>query len=160
MSTSFFQFYSLTQLFLPFSTPVLTGLRMRRRALNRDCSSCMKRVKWKELMKRVTFFSCACAAWCWDTVSNPGLIAVRLVKRAPLRPLFLSINGYWHSENQFEEVEQDWLVQKFGLRWLHRLDVIEVERTFLLHNQEDRMRFRSKGGRLHTHGPKMQQQTN
>ena len=159
MSTSFFQFYSLTQLFLLFSTPVLTGLGMRRGALNRDCSSYMKRVKWKELMKRVTFFFLRMCC-CWDTVSNPGLIAVRLVKRAPLRPLFLSINGCWHSENQFEEVEQDWLVQKFGLRWLHRLDVIEVERAFLLHIEEDRMRFRSKGGWLHTHGPKIQLQTN
>ena len=34
----------------------------------------------------------------------------------------LSINGCSHTENQFDDREQDWLVQSFWLRWLQRLD--------------------------------------
>ena len=33
----------------------------------------------------------------------------------------LSLNGCSHSKNQFEERKQDWLVQKFMLRWLKGL---------------------------------------
>ena len=84
MSTSFFQFYSLTQLFLLFSTPVLTGLGMRRRALNRDCSSYMKRVKWKELMKRVTFFF---LRMCW-IIDNCCPVFTTSMKMVKLKPGF------------------------------------------------------------------------
>ena len=41
-------------------------------------------------------------------------------------------------KNQFDEREKDWLVQKFGLRQLQRLDAIQAETPFLLLNQEDK----------------------
>ena len=38
---------------------------------------------------------------------------------------------------QFDERKQGWLVQKFGLRWLQTVDVIQTELPFLLLTQED-----------------------
>ena len=53
-----------------------------------------------------SLFSMLSAACCWDTVSNPGLIALLLVLRAPLRSSVLSINGCSHSTNLFDERKQ------------------------------------------------------
>ena len=53
-----------------------------------------------------SLFSMLSAAYCWDTVSNPGLIALLLVLRDPLRSSVLSINGCSHSKNQFDEKKQ------------------------------------------------------
>ena len=46
---------------------------------------------------------------------------------------------------QFDERELDWLVQKFGLQWPQRFDVIQGEPPFLLLIQEDRRRLWSQG---------------
>ena len=51
------------------------------------------------------------------------------------RSVRLSINGCAHSENQFDERKQDWLVQKFDLQRLQRLDPIQA---LLLDQQEDK----------------------
>ena len=51
------------------------------------------------------------------------------------RSVRLSINGCSHSENQFDERKQDWLVQKFDLQRLQRLDAIQA---LLLDQQEDK----------------------
>lgn len=52
----------------------------------------------------------------------------------------LSINWCLYSENQFDERGQDWVVYKFGLRWLRRLDAIDEEPPFLLFTQKDKKR--------------------
>ena len=39
----------------------------------------------------------------------------------------LSVNGRSHSKSQFDQIKQDSLVQKFGLRRLQRLDMIQAE---------------------------------
>ena len=39
----------------------------------------------------------------------------------------LSINRCSHSKNQFDERKRDWLVQKFGLRRLSKLDAIQAD---------------------------------
>ena len=49
----------------------------------------------------------------------------------------LSVNRYLPSKNQFDERKQDWLVQKFGLRPLQRLEAIQAEPPFLLFDQEE-----------------------
>ena len=49
-------------------------------------------------------------------------------------------------KNQFDEREQDWLVQKFGLLQLQRLDAIQAETPFLLVDQEDKRRLSWQGG--------------
>ena len=41
----------------------------------------------------------------------------------------LSINRCSHSKNQFDERKQDWLVQKFGLRRLSKIDAIQADRA-------------------------------
>ena len=57
----------------------------------------------------------------------------------------LSVNGCSHSKSQFDEIKQDSLVQKFGLRRLQRLDVIQAEPPFLLLDQEDKRGLCSLG---------------
>ena len=52
-------------------------------------------------------FYWACAACCWDTVSNPGLIAMRWVQRAPLWPSVYCVNRRSHSKSKFGDREQD-----------------------------------------------------
>ena len=52
-----------------------------------------------------------------------------------VRSIRLSINGCSHSQNQFDERKQDWLVQKFDLQRLQRLDPIQA---LLLDKQEDK----------------------
>ena len=58
----------------------------------------------------------------------------------------LSLNGCWHSKNQFEERKQDWLVQKFMLRWLQRLDAIQAETLVSPLSQETKRRLCLQGG--------------
>ena len=58
----------------------------------------------------------------------------------------LSLNGCSHSKNQFEERKQDWLVQKFMLRWLQRLDAIQAETLFFPLSQETKRRLCLQGG--------------
>ena len=41
-----------------------------------------------------------------------------------------AINRCLHSWNQFDERKQDRLVQKFGLQWLRRLDLIQAELSY------------------------------
>ena len=41
----------------------------------------------------------------------------------------LSIKRCSHSKNQFDERKRDWLVQKFGLRRLFKLDAIQADRA-------------------------------
>ena len=52
-------------------------------------------------------FYWACAACCWDTVSNPGLIAMRWVQRAPLWTSVYCVNRRSHSKSKFGDREQD-----------------------------------------------------
>ena len=40
-------------------------------------------------------------------------------------------------KKQFDERKRDWLVQKFGLRWLQRLDAVQEEPSFFLLDQEE-----------------------
>jgi len=56
----------------------------------------------------------------------------------------LTINRCSHSKNQFNQREQDWLVQKLGLRLLQRFDVIQAESPFLLLDQGDKRRLWSQ----------------
>ena len=58
----------------------------------------------------------------------------------------LSINGRSHSKKNEEEAEQDWLVQKLGLRRPQRFAVIQAEYTLLLLIQEDKKRLCTQGG--------------
>ena len=58
----------------------------------------------------------------------------------------LSLNGCSHSKNQFEERKQDWLVQKFMLRWLQRLDAIQAETLVSPLSQETKRRLCLQGG--------------
>ena len=51
-------------------------------------------------------------------VSNPGLIAVRLEQWARLWPSVCQLTDACTRINPFDERKQDWLVSKFGLRWL------------------------------------------
>ena len=58
-------------------------------------------------------------ARCWDTVSNLGLIAVRLIQWAQLKQSILFLNECSHTKNRFDENQnQDWVAQKFRLRLL------------------------------------------
>ena len=41
----------------------------------------------------------------------------------------LSINRCSHSKNRFDQRKRDWLVQKFGLRRLSKLDAIQADRA-------------------------------
>ena len=49
------------------------------------------------------------------------------VERAHWSLSVLSLNGCSHWKNRFDERKQDWLVQKFGLRRLQRVDAIQAE---------------------------------
>ena len=53
----------------------------------------------------------------------------------------LSVNRYSHSVNQFDERKQDWLVQKFGLRRLQRIYVIQAEPPLLFFCLLDKSRL-------------------
>ena len=53
----------------------------------------------------------------------------------------LSVNRCSHSVNQFDERKQDWLVQKFGLRRLQRIDVIRAEPPLLFSFLLDKRRL-------------------
>ena len=47
-------------------------------------------------------------------------------------------------KNQFDAREQDWPVQKFGLRRLQRFDAIQTEPAFIFLTQEDKRRLCSQ----------------
>ena len=53
----------------------------------------------------------------------------------------LSVNRCSHSVNQFDERKQDWLVQKFGLRRLQRIYVIQAEPPLLFFCLLDKSRL-------------------
>ena len=57
-------------------------------------------------------------ARCWDTVSNPGLIAVRLIKWAQLKQSILFLNECSQPKTGLTRENQDWVAQKFRLRLL------------------------------------------
>ena len=57
----------------------------------------------------------------------------------------LSINGCSHSKNQLDEIKQDGLVRKFGLRRLQRLEVIQAKPPFLLSLKKTIETFRFEG---------------
>ena len=59
-----------------------------------------------------------------------------LATAGSLMTIGLSIKVFSHSKNQFDEREQDCLVQKFGLRRHQRFNVIQAEPPFLLPTQE------------------------
>ena len=87
----------------------------------------------------------ACAECCWDTVSNPGLLIVRLVQWFWLRQFIdWSINGFSHLKNQFEERKQDWLEQKFRLWRLQRLDAIFYQSLLFRCNKRYKHSVRSR----------------
>ena len=77
----------------------------------------------------------------WDTVLNPGLIALHLVQQAWSHGHWF-INKWMHSqsENQFDDRKQDGIVPKFGLQWLQNLETIQAEPSFLCLTQEDKRR--------------------
>ena len=65
-------------------------------------------------------------------VDHNNLFTYGAVQWAQLKPSVLSLNGCLHWKNQFDKRKQDGLVQKFGLRWLQRVDMIQAEPLFLL----------------------------
>ena len=76
----------------------------------------------------------------------PGLQIAALGTAGSVMTSGLSLNGCSHSKNQFEERKQDWLVQKFMLRWLQRLDAIQAETLFFPLSQETKRRLCLQGG--------------
>ena len=82
-------------------------------------SLCMNRVK--------SLLSLRCMLL---AVLIPGLQIAALGTAGSVMTSGLSLNGCSHSKNQFDERKQDWLVQKFMLRWLQRVDAIQAEALF------------------------------
>ena len=60
----------------------------------------------------------SCVVRCWDTVSNPGLIPVRLIQWAQLKQSIWFLNECSHPKTSLTRENQDWLAQKFRLRLL------------------------------------------
>ena len=63
----------------------------------------------------------------------------------------LSMNGCSHSKNQFEGKKQDWLDQKFGLRWGQRLEAVQAELWFLFSSSIKRNTKLKVSRKLPTH---------
>ena len=105
---------------IPVKTWSLPGLthetsRYKRTCSNNTGSMSLHYVPWQWLTKTLLTepflleqdFYWACAACCWDTVWNPGLIAMHWVQRAPLWPLVYCVNRRSHSKSKFGDREQD-----------------------------------------------------
>ena len=61
----------------------------------------------------------------------PVLVGVHLVQQFRLWPSVYQKN-FFLEKKQIDERKHDWLVQKFGLWWLQKLDAIQAEPSFLL----------------------------
>ena len=60
----------------------------------------------------------SCVACCWDTVSNPGRKAVRLIQWAQLKQSILFLNECSHPKTGLTRENQDWVAKKLRLRLL------------------------------------------
>ena len=138
---------------IPVKTWSLPGLTHETSRYKRTCSNNTgsmsftlrtKTMTYKNPTNRAFFtrdFYWACAACCWDTVSNPGLIAMHWVQRAPLWPLVYCVNRRSHSKSKFDDREQDLTNSGVRASATSKADCHSGRASFLLLIQGDKRGF-------------------